>query len=404
MATHASVRSVFARGFSRATTRHAAAQPVRARAFSRTPHHQTQLRTGVHRKSKESIDQTAAASPKAENVFVETTATNQAAVTTVCGENGTSISTGAVAVYLDLDNIMASHIDRSDQMTMYDNEILEAILDECSRYGKVVVRRAYGDAVRFSKMRRTMALRGIEMMDLPPHGPQQKNSGDIKLVVDALEAALVPESVVETFVIASGDSDFTPLLAKLRSYGKGTVMMSRSHAMSNLLPAYCDHTVTLEELLARTKNDPEDLELLLKSVHIIQKEGRAASMRRLESRLQHSSRKLQTALHAVLMRHETRRLLDVREEGNHTYVGLKEEGLQRIAETNFANHEVTSLIEARLQDSTPAVNFDPIKHQVFLAKIFDMVKDTPMQGRVISKQLRADMVSPGPRVLADPVC
>ena len=135
---------------------------------------------------------------------------------------------------------------------------------------QVVIRRAYGNAVRFARLRPTLAYAGIELMDLRPHGQNQKNSGDIMLVVDALETALRPDCVVDTFVIASGDSDFTPLLSKLRSHGKGTVMMSRSASMSNLLPAYCDHTITLEDVLSRVPMDPADVGVLLKGILMAQ--------------------------------------------------------------------------------------------------------------------------------------
>jgi uncharacterized LabA/DUF88 family protein len=300
------------------------------------------------------------------------------------------VGSGNVALYLDLDNIMESHKDRTEETQTKDEDVLDVILEQSARYGKVIVRRAYGDAVRFKQLRRNISLCGIEMMDLAPHGPQQKNSGDIKVAVDALEAALAPGSVVDMFVIASGDSDFTPLLAKLRSYGKGTVMIARSNSMSNMLPAYCDHTLTLENLLAQRQQTLDaDMSQLIKTLHIVQHDlTKPVPLARLEKQLASAPRKLQTALD-VLLHRQTLELVNIKVMDGAQHLSLTRQGNEVAGRKSpFSALEQAAVIDSRLSWAL-ALGFDALKHHFFLRELFGVLQQHGrLSGKEISEQLR----------------
>src|ERR671923_26953 len=104
------------------------------------------------------------------------------------------------------------------------------IMDALAERGRVVARRAYADWTLFAGDRRTLVEHNCELIDIPQRtGAVRKNAADIKLVVDALELAY-ERGWVSTFVIASGDSDFTPLVAALRALNRGGRRRRARHA------------------------------------------------------------------------------------------------------------------------------------------------------------------------------
>jgi hypothetical protein len=122
-------------------------------------------------------------------------------------------------------------------------------MDALSERGRVVVRRAYADWNLFSDYRQGLVSQRIEMIDIPQRtGMVRKNAADIKLAVDALELAF-ERDFVTTFVIASGDSDFTPLVLKLRELNRRVVGVGVEGSTSELLPGACDEFLFYERLL-----------------------------------------------------------------------------------------------------------------------------------------------------------
>ena len=147
--------------------------------------------------------------------------------------------------------------------------IIDSILNACKGRGRVVVKWAYGDAIRYKDLRPDFHQRAVDMKDTPPHqraalsdGGKSwvvppKNSADIKMVVDAMELAYTNEHI-DTYVLASGDSDFTPILSKLRELGKHTIVISLPERLSWRLEEYSDETLSLTELFRNRKiNDTE---------------------------------------------------------------------------------------------------------------------------------------------------
>jgi uncharacterized protein (TIGR00288 family) len=123
---------------------------------------------------------------------------------------------------------------------------LRRLMGELQKRGSVSIKRAYADWGRFASQKRQMLECSVELTELPAHGQRGKNSSDIKLVVDAMEVALT-KPYLDTFVIVSSDSDFTPLIGKLREHGKRVVVMGIKEDMSHFLRNHCDEVVYLDD-------------------------------------------------------------------------------------------------------------------------------------------------------------
>ncbi len=125
---------------------------------------------------------------------------------------------------------------------------IKPIADALAERGRVVVRRAYADWSSFDEDRRMLTRNHVELIDIPQRmGAARKNAADIKMAVDALELALEREYLT-TFVIGTGDSDFTPLVQKLRELDKQVIGVGIKESTSPLLPPACDEFLFYERL------------------------------------------------------------------------------------------------------------------------------------------------------------
>lgn len=148
-----------------------------------------------------------------------------------------------IALFLDFENLALGARDRGDQLDM------AVIMDALTERGRVVIRRAYADWNLFSEHRAGLVAQRIEMIEVPQRsGMVRKNAADIKLAVDALELAF-ERAFITTFVIASGDSDFTPLVLKLRELNRSVIGVGVEGSTSELLPGACDEFLFYERLL-----------------------------------------------------------------------------------------------------------------------------------------------------------
>lgn len=144
-----------------------------------------------------------------------------------------------IALFIDFENLVtrtgmsAQHFD------------IQPALDVLLEKGKVLFRRAYCDWSRFPGATRNLHERGVELIDVPPSTRAGKNAADVRLVIDALELAYLREHI-DTFVIASGDSDFCPLAYKLREIGRTVIGMGMREATSPLFVKACDEFVYLK--------------------------------------------------------------------------------------------------------------------------------------------------------------
>src|ERR687896_1661943 len=148
-----------------------------------------------------------------------------------------------IALFLDFENLALGARDRGERLDM------SVIMEALSERGRVVVRRAYADWNLFSEHRAGLVSERIEMIEVPQRtGMVRKNAADIKLAVDALEIAF-QRDFITTFVIASGDSDFTPLVLKLRELNMKVIGVGVEGSTSELLPGACDEFLFYEKLL-----------------------------------------------------------------------------------------------------------------------------------------------------------
>ena len=122
------------------------------------------------------------------------------------------------------------------------------IMDALAERGRVVARRAYADWTLFAGDRRTLVEHNCELIDIPQRtGAVRKNAADIKLAVDAIQLAY-ERGFVSTFVICSGDSDFTPLVAALRALNRRVIGIGVKGSTSGLLPPACDEFLFYDRL------------------------------------------------------------------------------------------------------------------------------------------------------------
>lgn len=147
-----------------------------------------------------------------------------------------------IALFIDFENL-ARGFTRSDR-TDFD---IQRVLDRLVEKGKVVMKRAYCDWSRFLKAKDSLHENGIELVEVPRRSVTGKNSADIRLVVDAMDMCYAKEHI-GTFVIASGDSDFSPLVSKLKENGKHVIGLGMRGSTSSLLADNCDEFIFYEDL------------------------------------------------------------------------------------------------------------------------------------------------------------
>ena len=122
------------------------------------------------------------------------------------------------------------------------------IADALAERGRVVVRRAYADWVMFEDGRRMLAQHQVELIEIPQRiGSTRKNAADIKMAVDAVELSF-ERDYITTFVLGTGDSDFTPLVHKLRELNRRVIGIGLRGSTSPLLAASCDEFLYYESL------------------------------------------------------------------------------------------------------------------------------------------------------------
>lgn len=125
--------------------------------------------------------------------------------------------------------------------------IFERLVDE----GRIVSKRAYCDWQRFTDAVTPLHELGIELIEIPDRAFTGKNSADIRLAVDAVEMCLTRDHI-DTFAILSGDSDFSPLVSKLKEFGKTVIGVGMRDATSSLLAENCDEFLFYEDIVAST--------------------------------------------------------------------------------------------------------------------------------------------------------
>jgi len=152
-----------------------------------------------------------------------------------------------LALYCDFENIALGV--RDAKYARFDiEEVLERLLVK----GNIVVKKAYCDWDRYKDFKADMHEASFELIEIPHVRQSGKNSADIRMVVDALDLCYT-KSHVDTFVVISGDSDFSPLVSKLRENNKIVIGVGVKESTSNLLIANCDEFIYYDDLIRQAE-------------------------------------------------------------------------------------------------------------------------------------------------------
>ena len=132
---------------------------------------------------------------------------------------------------------------------------ISKVIERLLLKGNIVVKKAYCDWGRYKEFKATMHEASFELIEIPHVRQSGKNSADIRMVVDALDLCYT-KSHVDTFVIISGDSDFSPLVSKLRENDKVVIGVGVKNSTSDLLIANCDEFIYYDDLVRRQAPRP----------------------------------------------------------------------------------------------------------------------------------------------------
>ncbi|MGD0999081.1 MAG: NYN domain-containing protein [Candidatus Brocadiia bacterium] len=184
-----------------------------------------------------------------------------------------------LAVFIDFENIALGMRGRADQV-FHIQRVLQRLLEK----GNILVKRAYADWSRFGSYTKPFHEAAIELLEVPRRGDSGKNSADIRMCVDAMDLCYAKEHI-DTFVLVSGDSDFSPLVSKLRENGKRVIGLGLRGSTSELLVANCDEFIFYESLEPQPAPKPEGgegapvdkeslMDLIAQTVAALLREGR----------------------------------------------------------------------------------------------------------------------------------
>lgn len=155
----------------------------------------------------------------------------------------------SLAIFIDFENLALGFQSRRDRFEI--QRVLERLVEK----GKIVAKKAYADWSRFAVYTSPLHEAAIELVEIPRRGQTGKNSADIRLCVDAMDLAYSKEHIT-TFVIVSGDSDFSPLVSKLKELGKHVIGLGMQQSTSDLLRDNCDEFIYYEDLGQESSLEP----------------------------------------------------------------------------------------------------------------------------------------------------
>jgi uncharacterized protein (TIGR00288 family) len=161
----------------------------------------------------------------------------------------TDIATGRanIALLIDFDNIAIGS--EENLGTRFDfGKVMESIRER----GRIIIKRAYADWKGWSKYQNDMINNAVDMVHLPQHGGSNKNMADIRMTVDALEI-VYRNSLIDTFILLTGDSDFSHLVSRLRENGKYVLTIGVRAATSDLLIFNSDEFISYDSIIQPTK-------------------------------------------------------------------------------------------------------------------------------------------------------
>jgi len=150
-----------------------------------------------------------------------------------------------LALFCDFENIALGVRDAK-----YASFDIQPVLQKLLLKGSIVVKKAYCDWDRYKEFKPAMHEAAFELIEIPHVRQSGKNSADIRMVVDALDLCYTKEHI-DTFVIISGDSDFSPLVSKLRENAKAVIGVGVKSSTSDLLMSNCDEFIFYDDLVVK---------------------------------------------------------------------------------------------------------------------------------------------------------
>src|SRR4030043_102874 len=147
-----------------------------------------------------------------------------------------------LAVFIDFENLALGFKGKKDKR--FD---IQKVLERLVEKGKIIVKKAYADWADYAEYKKPLHESAIELIEIPKRAMTGKNSADIRLCVDAIDLCYSKEHI-DTFVIVSGDSDFSPLVSKLKENGKRVIGLGMKESSSSLLINNCDEFIYYEDL------------------------------------------------------------------------------------------------------------------------------------------------------------
>ena len=154
-------------------------------------------------------------------------------------------------MFVDLENLAMGF--QNSRKTRFD---IQKVLERLVEKGKLIVKKAYADWSRYQNYTAPFHESAIELIEIPKRSQTGKNSADIRLVVDAMDLAW-SKPHVDTFVIVSGDSDFSPLVSKLKENGKHVIGLGMKGSTSELLRDNCDEFIYYEDLERQEQDEQQ---------------------------------------------------------------------------------------------------------------------------------------------------
>ncbi|MCP3903201.1 MAG: NYN domain-containing protein [Planctomycetes bacterium] len=157
-----------------------------------------------------------------------------------------------IAVFIDYENLAIGAGQMGGGGELEINLVLKRLLEK----GRIVFKRAYCDWSQYPDAIRDLHGHGVEMVDIPRSRMSGKNSADIRMVVDAIDLCYAKQHI-DVFALLSGDSDFSPLVSKLKENDKRVIGCGVKNSTSNLLIAACDEFIYYDDLVRSAKQQKQ---------------------------------------------------------------------------------------------------------------------------------------------------
>ena len=158
-----------------------------------------------------------------------------------------------IAVFVDFENLAIGVSDMKPKVSEFR---VDVVLKRLLEKGRIVFKRAYSDWSTYQSAVRDFHSRGIELVDIPRKKTSGKNSADIRMVVDAMDLCY-SKTHIDTFALLSGDSDFSPLVSKLKENRKRVIGCGVRTSTSDLLISGCDEFIFYDDLVAAARRSEE---------------------------------------------------------------------------------------------------------------------------------------------------